>query len=104
MMKEHTVAALDAYSISRALDTQVGNNTFHHQDKHVDALIDHMKEAATEEAFREAGHDLQRSMAETMMTASIASVPFLQAPRSSVKGYAHLHGFKIQFETTWLEK
>ncbi|MGH8058790.1 MAG: hypothetical protein ACREOH_16380, partial [Candidatus Entotheonellia bacterium] len=52
-----TSAALDAYSISRALDTRVGNNTLNHQDKHVDALIDRMKEAATEEAFRQAGHD-----------------------------------------------
>jgi peptide/nickel transport system substrate-binding protein len=99
-----TGAALDAYSISRALDTRAGNNTINHQDKHIDALIDRMKEAATEEAFRQAGHDLQRYIAENMMIASIASVPFLQAARPQVKGYEHLHGFKIQFETTWLDK
>jgi hypothetical protein len=39
-----------------------------------------------------------------MMIASLASVPFLQAARPYVKGYEHLHGFKIQFETTWLDK
>jgi len=99
-----TSAALDAYSISRALDTRVGNNTLNHQDKHVDALIDRMKEAATEEAFRQAGHDIQRYMVEHMMIADIASVPFLQAVRPQVQGYEHLHGFKIQFETTWLDK
>jgi peptide/nickel transport system substrate-binding protein len=99
-----TGAAWDAYSISRALDTRAGNNTLNHQDKHVDALIDRMKEAATEEAFRQAGHDLQRYIAQNMMIASIASVPFLQAARPYVEGYEHLHGFKIQFETTWLDK
>lgn len=97
-------AIWDAYSIARALDTRAGNNTLNHQDKHVDALIDRMKEAATEEAFRQAGHDFQRYIAETMMIASIASVPFLQAARPHVEGYQHLHGFKIQFETTWLRK
>jgi hypothetical protein len=38
------------------------------------------------------------------MIASLASVPFLQAARSHVARYAHLHGFKIQVETTWLDK
>jgi peptide/nickel transport system substrate-binding protein len=97
-------AALDAYSVSRALDTRAGNNTMNHNDKQVDALIDRMREAATEEAFRQAGHDIQRYIADQMMIADIASVPFLQAARPHVKGYEHLHGFKIQFETTWLDK
>jgi ABC-type oligopeptide transport system substrate-binding subunit len=70
----------------------------------VDALIDRMREAATEEAFRQAGHDIQRYIAEHMMIADIASVPFLQAARPRVKGYEHLHGFKIQFETAWLDQ
>jgi hypothetical protein len=34
----------------------------------------------------------------------VASVPFPQAARSSVKGYEHRHGYKIRFETTWLDK
>jgi hypothetical protein len=99
-----TRAALDAYSVSRAVDTRAGNNTLNHQDKNIDALIDGMREAATEEAFRQAGHDFQRYFTENMMGPSIASVPFLQAARPYVKGYEHLHGFKIQFETTWLDK
>jgi hypothetical protein len=53
-----TRAALDAYSVSRAVDTRAGNNTLNHQDKNIDALIDRMREAATEEAFRQAGHGL----------------------------------------------
>jgi hypothetical protein len=28
----------------------------------------------------------------------------LQAARSDVKGYENLHGYKLRFETTWLEK
>ena len=72
--------------------------------KEVDALIDRMQEAPTEEAYRQAGYDFQRYVADHMLITSIASVPFLQAARTSVKGYEHLHGFKIRFETTWLEK
>jgi hypothetical protein len=30
--------------------------------------------------------------------------PFPQAARTSVKGDEYWHGFKIRFETTWLEK
>jgi ABC-type transport system substrate-binding protein len=97
-------AALDPYTTSRAFDSRAGNNTINHNDTHVDALIDRMKEAPTEEAYRQAGYDLQQYMAENMLVTSIASVPFLQAARTLVKGYEHLHGFKIRFETTWLEK
>jgi hypothetical protein len=32
------------------------------------------------------------------------SVPFWQAARTPVKGYEPLHGYKIRFETTWLER
>ena len=99
-----TVAVLDAYTVSFAIDSRAGNNTMNHNDKQVDALIDRMREAATEEAYRQAGHDLQRYIAENMMIADIASVPFLQAVRPQVQGYNHLHGFKIPFETTWLDK
>jgi hypothetical protein len=70
----------------------------------VDVFIDRMKEAATEEAFLQAGYDFQQYLADNMMTTSVTSLPFLQAARTSVKGYEHLHGFKIRFETTWLEK
>jgi hypothetical protein len=52
----------------------------------------------------QAGYDFQRYIAENMMTTGVASFPFLQAVRSDVKGYIHMHGYKIRFETTWLDK
>jgi hypothetical protein len=70
----------------------------------VDALIDRMREAATEEVYRQAGYDFQRYVVENMLTTSVTTLPFLQATRTHVQGYEHLHGFKIRFETTWLEK
>jgi ABC-type transport system substrate-binding protein len=97
-------AAFDTYSISRVLDTRAGNNTLNHDDKQVDALIDRMKEAPTEEALLQAGYDFQRYVMDQMMTCGIASLPFLQAARSDVKGYIPLHGYKIRFETTWPDK
>jgi peptide/nickel transport system substrate-binding protein len=97
-------AAFDSYQLSRVLDTRAGNNTLNHDDKQVDALIDRMKEAPTEAALLQAGYDFQRYVTESMMTCGIASLPFLQAARTDVKGYVHLHGYKVQFETTWLDK
>ena len=97
-------ATFDPYTLSRALDTRAGNNTMNHDDKQVDALIDRMRETPTEETFRQAGQDFQRYVAENMLNTSVASVPFLQAARPLVNGYEHLHGFKIRFETTWLDK
>jgi ABC-type transport system substrate-binding protein len=97
-------AALDAYTISRAIDTRAGNNTINHDDKQVDALIDRMKEAGTEETLLEAGYDFQRYVVGKMMVTSVTSVPFLQAARTYVQGYEPLHGFKIRFERTWLDK
>jgi hypothetical protein len=35
---------------------------------------------------------------------SATTLPFIQAARDHVKGYAFERGFKIRFETTWLEK
>jgi peptide/nickel transport system substrate-binding protein len=95
-------AAWDPYTISRVLDSRAGVNVVNHADPHLDGLIDQMKTAATEDAFRQAGYDFQRYVAEHMMITSIASVPFLQAARTTVKGYEHLHGYQIRFETTWL--
>jgi hypothetical protein len=63
-----------------------------------------MKEAGTEEAFLQAGYDLQGYIAENMTSTSVTSLPFLQAARRSGKGYESLHGFKSRFETTWLDK
>jgi ABC-type transport system substrate-binding protein len=97
-------AAWDPYTISRVMDTREGTNVFNHADKQVDALIDRMREAPSEEKFRQAGYAFQQYVAENMVATSAASVPFLQAVRTKVKGYEHLHGYKIRFETTWLEK
>ncbi len=99
-----TSAAFDPYSPTRAIDSRAGSNIINHDDKQVDALIDRMKESATEEAFLQAGYDFQRYIAENMMTTGVVSFPFLQAARNDVKGYVHLHGYKIRFETTWLDK
>jgi peptide/nickel transport system substrate-binding protein len=97
-------AAEDTYTASRVLDTRAGNNNANHQDTHVDALIDHLREAPTEEAYRQAGHELQRYIVENMMFPSVATLPLFQAHRNDVKGYEPLHGFKLRFETTWIEK
>jgi ABC-type transport system substrate-binding protein len=98
-------AVLDTYTITRLIDTRAGNNTTNHEDKHVDALIDRMRESATEEAYIKAGHDIQRYVvAETMIYPGVTTLPFLQAHRAYVKGYENLHGHKVRFETTWLDK
>jgi len=97
-------AALDTYSATRLIDTRAGNNTSNHNDKQVDALIDRLKEAATEEAYLQAGYDLQRYVTEQMLYQSVTTLPFLQAARAYVKGYENLHGYKIRFETVWLDK
>ncbi|HSF30524.1 MAG TPA: ABC transporter substrate-binding protein [Candidatus Tectomicrobia bacterium] len=97
-------AAFDSYQLSRVLDTRAGNNTLNHDDKQVNALIDRMKEAPTEAALLQGGYDFQRYVMDQMMTCGIASLPFLQAARADVKGYVHLHGYKIPFETTWLDR
>jgi hypothetical protein len=46
-----------------------------------------MEGAATEQEYLQRGCDFQRYMVENMMTTSLATLPFLQAARSSVKGY-----------------
>jgi peptide/nickel transport system substrate-binding protein len=97
-------AAFDSYQLSRVLDTRAGNNTLNHDDRQVDALIDRMKEAPTEAALLQAGYDFQRYVTGSMLTCGLASLPFLQAARSDVQGYVHLHGYKVGFATTWLDR
>ncbi len=97
-------ASLDTYSATRLIDTRAGNNTSNHQDTQVDTLIDRLKEAATEEVYLQAGHDLQRYVTEQMLYQSVTTLPFLQAARTYVRGYENLHGYKIRFETTWMDK
>jgi ABC-type transport system substrate-binding protein len=97
-------SALDTHTITRLIDTRSGNNTTNHDDKEVDVLIDRIKEAATEEEYIKAGHTLQRYMIESMIYPGVTTLPFIQAMRTYVKGHESLHGFKIRFETTWLDK
>jgi hypothetical protein len=47
--------SFDTYSSTRLIDTRAGNNSSNHQDTHVDALIDRLREATTEEAFLKRG-------------------------------------------------
>jgi ABC-type transport system substrate-binding protein len=96
--------SFDTYSATRLIDTRAGNNNSNHQDKHVDVLIDRLREATTEEAFLRAGYELQRYVTENMLFQSVTTLPFTQAMRTYVKGYENLYGYKIRFETTWLEK
>ena len=87
------------------LDTRAGANTPNHQDLHVDALIDRLLGAATDEAYLKAGHDLQQYVvAETMIYQSLTTLPFIQAELAKVKGYEQLNGFKVLFETMWLDR
>ena len=39
-----------------------------------------------------------------MLYQSVTTLPFTQAARAYVKGYENLYGYKIRFETTWLDK
>jgi ABC-type transport system substrate-binding protein len=95
--------AFDTYAFTRLISTRAGNNSTNHQDTHVDALIDRLREAATEEAYLQAGHDLQRYMTEHMLYQSVTTLPFTQAARTSVKGYGSFFAHN-RFESTWLEK
>ena len=71
----------------------------------MDALIDRMQEAATEEAYPQAGHDLQRDVVAGMMDdRGVTTLPFLQAAQPSVKGDENPHGHTIRFETTWRDQ
>ena len=96
--------SFDTYSSTRLIDTRAGNNSSNHQDTHVDVLIDRLRETTTEEAFLQAGYELQRYVTENMLYQSVTTLPFTQAARTYVKGYENLYGYKIRFETTWVDK
>jgi ABC-type oligopeptide transport system substrate-binding subunit len=96
---------LDTYTVSRVIDARAGNNTPNHKDLHVDALIDRLREAATDDEYLKAGQELQRYVvAETMIYPSLTTLPFIQAARTYVKGYEQLHGFKVRFGSMWMDK
>jgi ABC-type transport system substrate-binding protein len=96
--------SIDPHTISRALDTRLGSNISNHTDTHVDTLIDRLRKAATEEDYLKVGHEFQRYVVQDMLITSVSSFAFLQAARHYVKGYEQLHGYKLRFETTWLDK
>jgi ABC-type transport system substrate-binding protein len=96
-------AAFDTFAFTRLIDSRVGNNTSNHQDTQVDALIDRLREAASEEAYLQAGYELQRHVTENMLYQSVTTLPFTQAARTSVRGYGSFFAYN-RFESTWLEQ
>jgi hypothetical protein len=71
----------------------------------VAVYLDRLRKATTDEDYLQAGRELQRYVvAETMIYPSLTTLPFIQAARTNVKGYEQLNGFKIRFETMWLDK
>jgi hypothetical protein len=42
--------------------------------------------------------------AETMISPSLTTPPLIQVACTYVKAYAQLHGFKIRFESMWLDR
>jgi ABC-type transport system substrate-binding protein len=94
-------AAFDLEVASRLLDTRAEPNPPNHQDEQVQALTDRLREAATGEAYRQAGQDLQRYVAEHMLYPGVTTLPSIQAARASMRGYAP--GNPIRLETAWLD-
>ena len=60
--------------------------------------------APTPEEWTRLSHEVQRYVIGNMVQMSATTLPFIQAARDQVKGYVFERGFKIRFETTWLEK
>jgi ABC-type transport system substrate-binding protein len=96
-------AAFDTYALARLIDTRAGNNSSNHQDTHVNALIDRLREAPTDGSYLQAGYDLQRYVTENMLYQSLTTLPFTQAAQAYVKGYGHLRA-PNRFEATWLDR
>jgi peptide/nickel transport system substrate-binding protein len=99
-----TLASLDAYTRSYLLHSQMGTNQVNHRDPHIDALWDQLKRAPTPEEWTRLSHEVQRYIVGNMVQMSACTLPFLQAARDYVQGYVFERGFKIRFETTWLDK
>jgi ABC-type oligopeptide transport system substrate-binding subunit len=75
-----------------------------HHDPQIDALWDQLKRASTPEEWSRLSREVQRYIVGNMVQMSATTLPFIQAARDYVKGYAFERGFKIRFETTWLDK
>lgn len=98
-----SLSSLDAYSLSFIMDSR-GINPLNHQDPHIDALWDQIKQAPTPEEYSRLSQEVQRYIVRNMARFSATALPFIQAARNSMNGYVFERGFKLRFETTWLEK
>src|SRR6266545_3020973 len=70
----------------------------------IGALWDQLKQAPTPEEFSRLSQEVQRYFVGHMVQMSATTLPFIQAARDYVKGYVFERGFKIRFETTWLDR
>ena len=99
-----TLSSLDANTRSYLLNSKLGTNQVNHKDPKIDALWDQLLRAPTPEEWSRLSHEVQRYIIGNMVQMSATTLPFIQAARDQVKGYVFERGFKIRFETTWLEK
>src|SRR5918992_3644882 len=99
-----TLSSLDSYSRSCLLHSKLGTNQVNHKDPKIDALWDQLLRAPTPEEWSRLSHEVQRYIIGNMVQMSATTLPFIQAARDYVKGYVFERGFKIRFETTWLDK
>ena len=97
------MASLDANTRSYLLHSQLGTNQVNHKDPKIDALWDQLLRAPTPEEWSRLSHEVQRYIVGNMVQMSATTLPFMQAARDQVKGYVFERGFKIRFETTWLD-
>jgi peptide/nickel transport system substrate-binding protein len=98
-----TLSSLDAYSRSFILDSR-GTNQVNHKDPKIDEMWDQLKQAPNQEEYSRLSQEIQRYIVGNMVQMSACTLPFVQASRDYVKGYVFERGFKIRFETTWLDK
>jgi ABC-type transport system substrate-binding protein len=99
-----TLSSLDANTRSYLLHSRLGTNQVNHKDPKIDALWDQLLRAPTPEEWTRLSHEVQRYIIGNMVQMSATTLPFIQASRDYVKGYVFERGFKIRFETTWIEK
>jgi peptide/nickel transport system substrate-binding protein len=95
---------VDPFARSFVLDSRQGPNAPNHRDGELDARLDRLALAPTAEEFSRLGRELQEYMYKNMIYMSATSLPSLQASRDYVQGYVYERGFKVRFETTWLNK
>jgi ABC-type transport system substrate-binding protein len=95
---------VDPFARSFVLDSRQGANAANHKDGELDARLDRLALAPTADEFSQLGRELQEYMYKNMIYMSATSLPSLQAARDYVQGYVYERGFKVRFETTWLNK